>query len=257
MSIKGRMQKSVFTLKWDSKGMQKWILGERFLISIHAHKHSPLSNTIGCESSRLRKLALPPCCGSPLSSRWLSSHFCHFPTCVPNLSGVTVHLRIWWRLWILFRRNSDCMLSFVFICGGISTPWGQSKNPLGSQITPGDLLCNHPHLLHNGNFIFFGCVWLSGVLVPWPGIELQPLQWKCWVLTTRLPKNSQWHFSKSTSDYGISRDAAQTHNLFNLAPSGFSPRPRPPQQMVASSNTQTGNPGAVSGFQCIRHWWQK
>jgi len=30
-----------------------------------------------------------------------------------------------------------------------------------------------------------------GILVPWPGIEHRPWQWKCGVLTTGLPGNSQ------------------------------------------------------------------
>ena len=41
-------------------------------------------------------------------------------------------------------------------------------------------------------FFFFFWHWLMacGILVPWPGIEPRPWQWKCQVLTTGLPRNS-------------------------------------------------------------------
>ena len=38
-------------------------------------------------------------------------------------------------------------------------------------------------------FLVFGCV-ACGILVPWPGIEQRPWQWKCRVLITGPPGNS-------------------------------------------------------------------
>ena len=39
-------------------------------------------------------------------------------------------------------------------------------------------------------FFFWPCHVVCGILVPWPGIEPGPQQWKHWVLTTGPPGNS-------------------------------------------------------------------
>ena len=39
-------------------------------------------------------------------------------------------------------------------------------------------------------FFFWPCGMADGILVPPPGIETGPWQWKCWVLTTGPPGNS-------------------------------------------------------------------
>ena len=46
------------------------------------------------------------------------------------------------------------------------------------------------HLTHILFLFVFGTVPACGILVPQPGIEPGPQQWKCWVLTTGLPGNS-------------------------------------------------------------------
>ena len=157
-------------------------------------------------------------------SRWLSSHFCHFPTLCLTFLGS----------WSIWESGGSCgsslgetQITHSVLCSFVEAYKLPKANPrilwgLKSHL---EMYYVITHTCYRMVTLFFGCVWLSGILVPWPGIELQPMQWKCWILTTRLPENSQWHFSKSTSDYGISRDVAQTHNLFNLAPPGFPPPP--------------------------------
>ena len=53
-----------------------------------------------------------------------------------------------------------------------------------------------PHLSY---LVFFGFA-ASGILVPQPGIEPLPLQWKHGILTSRLPGNSfLWWFSPAAA----------------------------------------------------------
>ena len=70
-------------------------------------------------------------------------------------------------------------------------------------------------------FGFFVCFWpwcsACRILVPWPGIELRPWQWKLRVLITGFPGNSQYylHFIDKKTESPESKSLVQVSRVQN------------------------------------------
>ena len=66
-------------------------------------------------------------------------------------------------------------------------------------------------------FVFGRGARLAGILVPWPGIELRPWQWKLGVLITGFPGNSHYylHFIDEKTESQESKSLAQGSRVQN------------------------------------------
>ena len=87
---------------------------------------------------------------------------------------------------LLFTFKASVCFEILFVCG---MEYESSFIPLLVDSQSLGTICgkhHFPHLFSFFLFFFFGCV-ACRILVPWPGVKLMPLQWKCRVFTTGQP----------------------------------------------------------------------